>query len=270
MSQTPPEAPVEGVAPSFEDTKIREAAADLLVKREERGRDTATALVSQVAVVGTFLGGFSLLSDGAKEAVTRSPFATWALVAAAASLALSMTTYFVGPSTMPALSRTTDIRDFLNRRAIIRRRVLIVALVVLVLAIALAVCAYHEGEKATRPSPSGTVSLTYTPATKDAAASAAVVATWSGLEPGTVLLTCLTMGSVAVAGGTSTAAGDGRASNTLTASPAPTGADTLTAITSRLVGMPRSTTVKPLDSCGSARPASADDSVATTVALSAK
>jgi hypothetical protein len=66
---------IVGVTVDLARARIREASAELLLKREEHGRDATTALIGQVAVVGSFLGAYSLLNDTAKAAVIQSDYA---------------------------------------------------------------------------------------------------------------------------------------------------------------------------------------------------
>ena len=242
-----------GSPPRPGDEKLQEASADALLKREERGRDTTSTFIAQIAIVGTFIGAFSLLNDAAKAAVVQSEWSFWALVAAAVSLGFSLSTYVVLPGRMPPLSHVDGLRDFWNKRALWRKVLLTAALIALGFAIAFATAAIAEARDVVAPKPAASVSAKFTPV-KNAPGSLESTATWSGLEPGEYAIVCVTDGiGNELGAAVGVAANDGKQTTTLTV-PVPaksTGDVTITTV--RLASAPQKGT-ELLDTCRSEQP----------------
>ena len=196
-----PDDTVHGEAPTLGDEKLREASAELLVKREEYGRAVTGTLVGQIAIVGSFLGAFSLLDDNAKAAVVQSSASLVALIAVAVSLSLSLGSYFLLPSRMPSLDNLSALETFWNNRVRVRRAWLVLALIALIVAIAAATAAFADAQDAVAPIPAAGLSGKFTPA-KDTASSIEASATWSSLDPGDYALLCVLDPSRKVLGAT--------------------------------------------------------------------
>jgi len=207
---------VIGEVPSLSDVTLRQASADLLVKREDRGRDVTTAMIGQVAVVGSFLGAFNLLGDAGKVAVVQSGSSQWALIFTAISLGLSLSTYFLLPARMPSLDKPGELRDFWNNRVRIRRALLFGALIALSIAIYCAMNALSDARSATASHPAGSLAAKFS-AVANAPSSLEVTANWRSLEPGRFTLLCVNDPNGALLSAASGSAGsDGVQTTTLT------------------------------------------------------
>ncbi len=230
---------IVGGDPTLGDTKLREASADLLVKREEYGRAATGTLVGQIAIVGSFLGAFSLLDDNAKAAVVQNDASLVALALAAASLALSLSSYFLLPSKMPSLDNLTALAKFWNDRVRVRRFILVLALIALIGAIVSATVAYADARNAVEPTPAASSSGKFT-AAKDAPGSLEATASWSSLDPGDYTVLCVA--AKRVLGATvGRADGDGKQTLSLTLPIAATTKGVITLTTVRLASAPSKT-----------------------------
>jgi hypothetical protein len=207
---------VVGVPSDIGDEKLQEASVDLLLKREERGIAATGTFVTQIAVVGTFLGAFSLLDDTAKAEVVQSDWSVRALFAAALSLLFSLSTYVLLPGGMPPLTQIDALRVFWNERIRTRKLLLLLALISLAVAIACASLAFVDAREEVAPKPAATVSGKFTPA-KDTASTLEATASWSGLDAGERTLTCVRDPQEKVIGAAlGSAGGDGKETTTLT------------------------------------------------------
>jgi hypothetical protein len=206
---------IPGTAVALGDQKLREASADLLVKREQYGREVTTALIAQVAIIASFLGAFGLLNDAGKTAVVESKWAVWALVAVAVSLCCSFSSYFLIRAKMPSLDQPAALKDFWDARVTARKLWLIAALIALLVAIGLATAAFADARDVVTATPGAAISAKFT-AAKDTASSLEATATWSGLDPGEYTLLCVYGPRRAVlAAEVGAAANDGKHSPTL-------------------------------------------------------
>jgi hypothetical protein len=199
------------------DQKLQEASADALVQREARGIAATSAFIGQIAIVGTFLGAFSLLNESAKTAVFQSPLTVGALAFAAVSMAFSMATYIFLPSAMPPFSHIDELRTFWNQRVAQRKFLLQGAFLFLLVAILLAVLALRDARHDVAPKPAATVGGKYTPAAvATSQSSLEATAAWTGLDKGTYTLTCVQLGSEYIGASVGVADDAGKQTTTLT------------------------------------------------------
>jgi uncharacterized membrane protein YjfL (UPF0719 family) len=259
----PPDA-IPGLAPELIHKAIQEASVQFLVKREEHGRDATTALIGQIAVVGSFLGAFSLLDDASKAAVLQSEFALWALIAAAVSLLFSLSTYFLLPAKMPSLNQPEALRKFWNDRVATRRLLLITALIALAVAIVFATQALSEARGEVAPTPAATISGKLSPAA-DTASSLEASAVWQGLEPGENVILCVVAPVDTVLGGTiGGAGGDGKQTLTLTVPVTSEATGEFTMTTARLESAPTADAT-PTSTCKADEPARVGTQTSTSL-----
>lgn len=215
--QNPPPG-VIGRADAPSDKALLDATSDLIVKREERGRETAATILGQVAVVGAFLGGFSLLNDEGKAAVLASDWSYGALVFSGVAMGFALCTQFLLPSKMPDLSQLTKLRDFWNNRVLVRQILLGLAALSLGIAVLSAVKAYQDARaELSGHTPAGNIT-TKVALAKDAPGAVEVVTTWADLDEGQQVFACvLDSAGTALAGGVSSADNDGEGTITLSA-----------------------------------------------------
>jgi len=255
---------VVGRVASAEEQKLQEASVEVMKEREVRGRETTQAFLAQIAVVGTFLGAFSLLNDAAKAALVQSEWLLWAMVAAAVSFILSMSTYVLLPGKMPPLAQIERLQSFWNRRTAWRKRLLVGALLALAVALFFAARAFAEARDAVAVAPAASVSAKFTPA-KETPSSLEATATWTGLDLGDYSIVCVTYPGGNVLGAAVGVSGnDGKLTTTLTV---PIDADItgmVTATTVRLASAPQAG-IEPRETCQSQDPPRVGQPTSTSI-----